>query len=604
MAKKLAEFVFYVKPFPEVFGFLKNNNVGVNLIDTPGFNDGDSCDVIIKWFESNFVLLDVLVLISDVERTMQGASERELVKSIFESMKKQTEELCELIVLFNKFDEPDDEELIELMHSAIKYILSVADQHKVTTTKIHFFKMSAENAYIYRYFYYNRSLQNLPKKFVKKLGREQFGVAAKKMNPKKLEKELESKLSDYNYCEQQMEGFRAFRKFFQSNITVKVESLFFRKINRLLQFIYGNYKIDAHVMQWIFQLHVLCAKLKNHPDNKTVQKIVEKYIEENNFTVDQLLDEGVQFYPLITKFSYSVFGQKLFELMQKQFSTVNIIKWFREHDNDEYGLYRQFLERIIEQHMVFLSKNPQYIAVSIKTVEDFCNYHKICVQIKTKAFNAIIQRLIIEQLQCSGIFQSFKQIKLLFKIQLYPQKLRKITKSENIDLMNDILKKHCEEMEITLKSVDDVCGLLLQYDAQLNSCHLFNNILDYVYQPDDFEQKETEEEARDRCVIYLFLRDIATYIPKSCIIYRVNFMNVPFGLTNAFIRNSEYVFGSCLHFNNICELFGVKCDSGNGDDFDVDTYCPVVVIPVIDDGAICLSSFGFNFNIALTKRLR
>lgn len=234
----LAENIYYVSPSISFGSLLTNKGYSLNIIDIPGLNDGNGNDAIKKWLEENFKYFDIIFFIINGEYALNTESERNLLKFIISNMSKN--KYIKLINIINKFDDPDDEELIELKDQAFKYLNETIKDINHETVAI-----SAERAYLYRYIEYNKTLNGLSQKHKSSLASLELGTKSKKISDdKKLIAEIlasikESKKDPSSFYNNT--GYRELIEIFKKNVIQKIDEV---HKNRLYYDIYLK-KYDA-----------------------------------------------------------------------------------------------------------------------------------------------------------------------------------------------------------------------------------------------------------------------------------------------------------------------------------------------------------------------
>ncbi len=225
---ELTENVYKVKPSVSFGDVLSKFGYFMNIIDIPGLNDGNCNTTIYKWLDNNFKYIDIVLFLINGENALNTESERNLLKYII----KQTSQYdhIKLINIINKFDEPDDEELIELKEQAEKVIV---EQLKDTSLEKIIVPISAVRAYLYRYIEHNKSLDGLIAKHKSLLAQLELGNKAKRYADDKLLDELTKSIKDSKHDETSPynnTNYHELIKVFKDVVIADIKSIYCKKV--------------------------------------------------------------------------------------------------------------------------------------------------------------------------------------------------------------------------------------------------------------------------------------------------------------------------------------------------------------------------------------
>ncbi len=150
----------------------RKHNVAYNVIDLPGLNDSSSDAFFRHYITDNFKHFDAVIFISDGNKSMNTAAERELIQYILNHMLNNTR--CQLIVAISKVDEPHDPEIREVCEAAKQIINSEVMQRKLLN-RVKILTFSAEQGYLLRYIKHKKDLNELDDKNIAKLATLMIG---------------------------------------------------------------------------------------------------------------------------------------------------------------------------------------------------------------------------------------------------------------------------------------------------------------------------------------------------------------------------------------------------------------------------------------------
>lgn len=170
----------------------------LDIYDLPGLDDGASKDIFFQWVNMNFDLFDIVIFMTDIDKAFNQNGEVEILKLIFDNIKKRNDKTIFFIPLLNKCDNLDEEgnlttgsengnnndddseeesvnEDKEMYDQANLVLLKTSKEYgleeKIETKFIPF---SAENALIYRLLAKNPD-EKLDKKLLNTLGTNEYG---------------------------------------------------------------------------------------------------------------------------------------------------------------------------------------------------------------------------------------------------------------------------------------------------------------------------------------------------------------------------------------------------------------------------------------------
>jgi small GTP-binding protein len=221
--KQIQEFDLWVNDIPDLI----KNQLPLNIIDMPGFNDGDSNDLLVKWFERQSHLLDIILFVIDVNSALNTKSENDLLDLV---LKHAAVNKSHIIFIVNKFDEHDDDELKMMFADASKIIAA----HSKKFENYSVVRMSAFRGHIYRHMMHRKTLQGLDQNNVSKLATLEFGKNARKWSMAKLEKNLRTSVSETD-----IPGFADFK--IALNVLLKQEhAIYSQKLENIILYLSRN----------------------------------------------------------------------------------------------------------------------------------------------------------------------------------------------------------------------------------------------------------------------------------------------------------------------------------------------------------------------------
>ena len=268
--KEVQEFDFSV---PRIRNFNKGS-YGLNLIDIPGFNDRTSNQILLDWLHNKISLFDIILYMIDINSALNTESEIKLLDCVLESV-------CEyayvpIIFLFNKYDNADDEELIDMFNTAVNIIKTHCKSKKVDISRVHFVKISAELAYIYRHIYFHKNLADLSNAQIRTLSVEEFGKSGKDMNVKTLEKRLFARKMNYKDITRQMPGYVEFEQIFNKLLN---NDMYYQKVQKLLGFVHNKF-VDASILNYV--IYIAQNKTIESYCRTQISNVLRKYVLQSD----------------------------------------------------------------------------------------------------------------------------------------------------------------------------------------------------------------------------------------------------------------------------------------------------------------------------------
>jgi GTPase SAR1 family protein len=280
---ELKENIYKVLPSVSFGDVLSKNGYYMNVIDIPGLNDGNCNPIIYKWLDNNFKYIDVVMFIINGENALNTESERNLLKYIIKKI--QEFDHITLLNIVNKFDEPDDEELIELKDQAIKVINENLATTQIKSTII---PLSAVRAYLYRYIEHNKSLDGLVAKHKALLAQLELGNKAKRYTDDKLLSELIKSIKDskndttspYNNT-----NYHELINTFKNIIVKDINNIYCRKVITHIKTKINIDKTENYLefaLSQLKKIHDMDANINNNYLVELLGKHIDKLIEQNN----------------------------------------------------------------------------------------------------------------------------------------------------------------------------------------------------------------------------------------------------------------------------------------------------------------------------------
>jgi GTPase SAR1 family protein len=218
--KNIEEFDMSSNDIPD----LNKHKLELNVIDIPGFNDGDSNDLLVDWFKRQSYLFDIILFVIDINSSLNTKSEIELLDIV---LKRAAINKLKIIFLLNKFDDLEDQEHQMMFDDASKIIAAHSKKFKFTEFQV--IRMSAELGYIYRYKKFHKTLEGLSDINTTRLAVLEFGRKAKKWSKEK----VKASLMKLEIPEEAIPGYSRFKN--ALNILLGKEASIYRnKLNNIL----------------------------------------------------------------------------------------------------------------------------------------------------------------------------------------------------------------------------------------------------------------------------------------------------------------------------------------------------------------------------------
>ena len=125
-----------IKEFEMNFKWNSDNLYNCSIIDFPGLNDPhEDNNKMENLLIDNLIKLDYLIYIIDCNNSLNNKSERNFLCELFEKV-KNCNTMTNLIFIFNKYDE-EDEEIDELIDDAKKFIIKLSNDWEINIPKMY-----------------------------------------------------------------------------------------------------------------------------------------------------------------------------------------------------------------------------------------------------------------------------------------------------------------------------------------------------------------------------------------------------------------------------------------------------------------------------------
>lgn len=358
--------IFYdIEPIYRFFS-TKLHTFYLDIYDLPGLDDGcisNSKDVFFKWIDLNFYLFDIIIFITDIDKALNQNGEIEILKLIFENIKKRNDKSIFFIPLINKCDNLDENgnltnfendiedngEIIDIdedmeMYEQANNVLSKMIKEYGLEIKTKFIPLSAENAFIFRLLakhpdeILNKTLLNI-------LGKNEYGHRWHSMNKDKKNKALKDiidslkKVKSYDEKMKQT-GFIHFKNKME-DIIIKNKYSFLRNqtinectnipnINNFNEFIeYANKLIEKSKL--------MLEKFNASNDDILFKKFDEYLVTYyNNIYKDDRINKINHPYNIFFEIYYNLMNLdnelKMFtDLIIKHYDKVILMEYFADH---------------------------------------------------------------------------------------------------------------------------------------------------------------------------------------------------------------------------------------------------------------------------------
>ena len=211
-AHRIEEQAFYIELEHDLCEM--RNDTSLSVIDIPGVNEADTNSIYKKYAEDSWQTFDCVVVVMDARAGVNTAEQVDLLNFVKTNMKEKKD--IPVIILCNKVDDPDDEELAvlvkEVKHKvesvfgvgcrdqALQTMLSANSTNSVLTNNSPVFIATSA---IHAFFYRSASLlsfeqfKTFDKELIEKFGREEVGrFRWKKMTDEEKYDEIFKAVSD------------------------------------------------------------------------------------------------------------------------------------------------------------------------------------------------------------------------------------------------------------------------------------------------------------------------------------------------------------------------------------------------------------------------
>lgn len=186
----------------KLFRFFDNKkldkDIYLDIYDLPGLDDSTNRDIYFKWVDNNFHVFDVVIFMTDIDKSLNQIGEIDILNLIFKNITRQKEKSVYFIPVINKCDtftmdktgkpifntsennDSDDDSIEtdeneEMYSQANSILLKKLQEHHLEKNLISsFIPFSAENAFIFRLLAKHPEA-DLDKKLLDKLGNNEYG---------------------------------------------------------------------------------------------------------------------------------------------------------------------------------------------------------------------------------------------------------------------------------------------------------------------------------------------------------------------------------------------------------------------------------------------
>jgi small GTP-binding protein len=326
-----------LKEFEMDFKWNTNSLYNCTIIDFPGVNDPHEVD---NKMESilydNLVNLDYLIYVIDSNMSLNNKSERNFIKELFTKI-KNCDTLTNLIILFNKYDE-HDEEVDELIDEAKEFIFNSSKEIGLENIP-NIYEISGMKLMIKNIISKSANYTNIPKNIYEKVVIGYFG------------KHEKNKMMSYEYKE----------------IKNKIEEIPFTEIeNKFMDTFYES-----------FNDLLFYDMKKNHTNNKL--KLEVKNNVNNNFKI------------YLDKFYYYINQNNILTNDDIILMFIDIVDYYYDNNVNEFTKDKNFVKNIFE----FVKNEVMTNQIFSEKIEEliFHNFKKIIEKIN-KLDNVLNQNLV------------------------------------------------------------------------------------------------------------------------------------------------------------------------------------------------------------------
>jgi predicted GTPase len=245
----------------------------LEIVDTPGLNDGCTGEATKKWITENFNTFQIIFLVVDVNSGLRTTTERATLNFLAENISKNTHVI--LVSIINKCDNPEDEETIASTKEAEKIIEEVMNMNSSNSITV---SMSAEIGYMYRYVETNKNLKGLSTNQKQKLIQYELGSKAKNLSEEELVTKIIDSIKETKndsksvYTQSNYELF--INKFWQAT-TKAIDNYVMRRKNHVLNGKYDGTELNS--LEAIFKNYDEIHRIEQ--DNKQGELLSQYFVD-------------------------------------------------------------------------------------------------------------------------------------------------------------------------------------------------------------------------------------------------------------------------------------------------------------------------------------
>jgi hypothetical protein len=368
-----------MKEFEIDFRWNKDSLYNCTIIDFPGLNDPHEVDNKMETVLFNeLVNLDYLIYVMDSKISLNNKYERNFIEKLFDNI-KNCDTLTTLIILFNKYDE-DNEEIDELIDEAKKFINECTIKYEITAPKM--YKISGRKIMIKNVILKSQNQEIIPKNIRETVYRYHFGYNKSNKMMKLNFSELEEKINNILFTKDEYDFIYEFYDIFNdksfyskklNDTQTKIDACISKNSNK-------KFEIYTNLFEKYLNLNII---LEDDDKRNFIIKSIEYYINNYQFAEYEEFLKYILFYTNYLTFNIYLNNNDKFDIIVKSidyyinkykctldnckiiYSTIYENNMFKE-DKKEYYFF-EYLKKMID----FYFEEDQ-----LKIINDNVNRHE------------------------------------------------------------------------------------------------------------------------------------------------------------------------------------------------------------------------------------
>jgi len=419
-----------MKEFEIDFKWNKDSLYNCTIIDFPGLNDPHEIDNKMETVLFNYIEnLDYLIYIIDSKVSLNNKYERNFIEKLFDNIKK-CNTLTTLIILFNKYDEEDDE-IDELINEAKNFINECSIKYEMTIPEM--YKISGRKIMIKNIILKSQNQEIIPKNIREKVYKDYFG---RNESNKMMQYDfirLKEKINDISFTKEEYKFIYSFYEVFNdtsfylkklNDTKIKINSCITKNIHLSFSNYISEYekylKLNS-LLECEDKINIIIENINYYMNNYYMNnyvcsfnkcKLIYSIIYNNVIEEDK---KEYYFYPYFKKMIDYIFSLDLNKKKNNNFTdSLEFVSNLKSDKCILYVINKLFTEKIGTQDKIFILEPFTFCLYKEKIITFLINnYHLIK---KNNALDILFDTCIYRYI-CTDIY-NFSSFNYIYKIYI------------------------------------------------------------------------------------------------------------------------------------------------------------------------------------------